>query len=151
MHQLCWLGIKQVIYLACSKFTALIKLVSHANIVCSLVAFLASHLYHTFQSISNLQFLGLAFFPSKDVFLNGISTLFFKAGLYGTCLSDQVVQILDKWNSTQSSETPARAMKNWRATFCILKSFVYLYVILAGVYLGGFQGFRKPLASNRNN
>ena len=25
----------------------------------------------------------------EDVFLNGISTLFFKAGLYGTCLSDQ--------------------------------------------------------------
>ena len=26
-HQLCWLGIKQAVYLACCKFTALIKLV----------------------------------------------------------------------------------------------------------------------------
>ena len=27
--------------------------------------------------------------------------------------------------------------------FYHLKSFVYLYVILAGVYLGGFLGFQK--------
>ena len=53
MHQLCWLGIKQVVYLACSKCTALVKLVQlHASIVCSLVAFLASHWYHTFQSFT---------------------------------------------------------------------------------------------------
>ena len=73
MHQLCWLGIKQVVYLACCKCTALVKLVLHASIVWSLVAFLASQWYHTFQLFSNLHFLGFAFFHSKDAFLNGIS------------------------------------------------------------------------------
>ena len=65
MHQLCRLDIKQVDYLARSKCTALVKLVLHASIVSSLVAFLAS--YHTFQSFSNLHFLGFAFFHSKDM------------------------------------------------------------------------------------
>ena len=55
IHQLCWLGIKQVVYLACSKCTALFKLVLHASIFCILVAFLASQWYLTFQSFSNLQ------------------------------------------------------------------------------------------------
>ena len=32
MHQLCRLGIKQVVYLACSKFRALAKLILHASI-----------------------------------------------------------------------------------------------------------------------
>ena len=73
MHQLYWLGIKQIVYLACSKCTALVKLVLHASILCSLrlVAFLASHWYHTFHSFSNLHFLGLTYFHSKNVFLNG--------------------------------------------------------------------------------
>jgi len=49
--------------------TASIKLVLHYRIVCSLVAFLASQWYHTFQLFSNFHFLGLAFFHSKDIFL----------------------------------------------------------------------------------
>ena len=76
MHQLCWLGIKQVVYLACSKCTALVKLVLHATIVCSLVAFLASHRYHTFQLFSNLHFLGLTFFHRKDAFWMGYQLCF---------------------------------------------------------------------------
>ena len=81
------LVIKRVVYLARSKCTALVKLVLHASIVCSLVAFLASQWYHTFQLFSNLHFLGLAFFHSKDVFLNGISTLFSKqASMEFVCL-----------------------------------------------------------------
>ena len=50
------------------------KFALHASIVSSLVAFLASQWYHTFQSFGNLYFLGLTFFHSKDVFLNGLNS-----------------------------------------------------------------------------
>ena len=63
-----------IVYLTCSKCTALVKFALRANIVSSLVAFLASQWYQTFQSFGNLHFLGLTFFHSKDVFLNGLNS-----------------------------------------------------------------------------
>jgi len=60
--------------LSLQQIYTLVKLVLHANIVCGLVASLASQWYHTFQSFSNLHFLDLAIFHSKNEFLNGIYT-----------------------------------------------------------------------------
>ena len=91
IHKLCWLGNKQVVYLARSKCTPLAKFVLHASVVCSLVAFLASQWYHTFQLFSNLLFLGL--FSQQSCIFEWDINSFFKAGLYGTCLSNWIVLI----------------------------------------------------------